>query len=164
MKFIWFGSEEIGLEGSKAYLAVHEQELDAYRLMVNVDVAGSTMGHNFVRVTADESVSHYLNYLAKEVGYSADIKQGLMGSDSTAFAWKNIPSVGFGRAQSSALQFCHSRHDTTDYISPQALEETAEFVSLFIHKICDSLIIPIPELIPESVAKRAKEMIEKNRQ
>lgn len=161
LRFVWFGAEEVGLWGSKAYLKTHEDELTKHRLMINVDVGGSVMGSNFVRVTAEESVAHYIDFLAKELGYIADIKQGLMGSDSTPFADKKIPAVGFGRGEAAALQFCHSRNDTMEYISAKALQDTAEFVWRFTDKVCRAKSFPIPETIPDNMVKRVDEMLGK---
>lgn len=159
LKFIWFGSEEIGLFGSEAYLEAHKEELDSYRLMVNVDVGGSVMGNNFVRATCDESVAHYIEFLAKEAGYIADIAQGLMGSDSTPFAGKSIPAVGFGRGAADSVEFCHTRNDLMAYISPKALNDTAEFVLMFVKKMCDAKIFPVPRMIPENIKKRVNDRL-----
>lgn len=48
LKFNWFGSEEQGLLGSKAYVAAHEAELEKHRLMVNVDMAGPVLGSEHI--------------------------------------------------------------------------------------------------------------------
>lgn len=44
LKFVWYGSEEIGLEGSWAYVKAHKEELEAHKLMINVDVGGRCWG------------------------------------------------------------------------------------------------------------------------
>ena len=159
-RFVWFGAEEIGLEGSKAYLRAHKEELNCCRLMINVDVAGATVGRNFVRATGEESIAHYIEFMAKESGYVADIKQGLMGSDSTPFAGRKIPAVGFGRRPARYAEICHSEEDTLRYISPDALEQTAQFVLQFARRMDEAKEFPIPQTIPENVAKRISEMLE----
>lgn len=161
LRFIWFGSEEIGLFGSKAYLEAHKDELKAFRLMINVDVAGSVIGRNFVRATAEESVAHYIQFLADEVGYIADIKQGLMGSDSTPFADKKVPSVGFGRGSNYNLEFAHSSHDTMEYISEKALEDTAEFILTFAKHMIEAANFPVPNTIPDNIVERINKMLGK---
>lgn len=162
LKFVWFGAEEVGLLGSKEYLKVHEAELKTHKLMINMDVGGSVMGHNFVRATCEESVAHYLQFLASEVGYQADIKQGLMGSDSTPFADLRIPAVGFGRGAAHGLEFAHSRHDTIDYISPERLAEVTGFVRLFADRVIGSKQFPIPQTIPDNVVLRINQMLRGN--
>ena len=159
LRFIWFGGEEQGLYGSRNYLRMHRDELDDCRLMINVDVAGSIMGHNFVRVSGEESVANFIRFLADEVGYPGDIKQGLMGSDSTPFAKEGIPAVGFGRGEAQCMQFAHSRFDTPEYCCPKALEDTAAFVELFARRVMNAKFFPIPQTIPENIVKRVDDMM-----
>lgn len=163
LRFIWFGAEEVGLVGSKEYLRAHEAELKDYKLMINLDVGGSIMGQNFVRATCEESVAHYLQFLACEVGYQADIKQGLMGSDSTPFAHYKVPSVGFGRGEASGFQVCHSRHDTMEYIAPGPLEEVADFVRIFAERMICAEIFPIPQTIPDNIVERVSKRMGKDK-
>ena len=44
LRFIWCGSEERGLLGSKAYCAMHEGELEKTVLCINLDMIGCIMG------------------------------------------------------------------------------------------------------------------------
>ena len=44
LKFIWCGSEEMGLLGSKAYTEAHKEELSAYKLCINIDMTGVVIG------------------------------------------------------------------------------------------------------------------------
>jgi len=161
LRFIWFGGEEEGFHGSKAYLEKHAAELEAYRLMINIDVAGSIIGKNFVRATCEESVAHAIQFIADELGYQADIKQGLMGSDSTPFADKKVPAIGFGRGAAHGLEFAHSRFDTPEYCSAQALEGTGRFIADYTRRVLDAKIFPIPRSIPENIVKRVNEMLGK---
>ena len=161
LRFIWFGGEEEGLCGSKAYLEQHANELENYKLMINIDVAGSAIGKNFVRATCEESVAHAIQFIADEIGYQADIKQGLMGSDSTPFADKKVPAIGFGRGASSGLEFAHSRFDRPEYCTPEALERTASFIAAYARRVLDAKVFPIPRSIPENIVKRIDEMLGK---
>lgn len=159
LRFIWFGGEEEGFCGSKAYLEKHTGELEAYKLMINIDVAGSIIGGNFVRATCEESAAHAIQFVADELGYQADIKQGLMGSDSTPFANKKIPSIGFGRGAAYGLEFAHSRFDKPEFCSAMALEDTARFIAAYARRVLDAKVFPIPRSIPENIVKRIDEMI-----
>ena len=47
LKFIWCGSEEMGLLGSKAYTEAHKEELSAYKLCINIDMTGVVIGKDF---------------------------------------------------------------------------------------------------------------------
>ena len=46
LRFVWCGSEERGLLGSKAYCEAHEEELKKGVLNVNLDMIGCTTGSN----------------------------------------------------------------------------------------------------------------------
>ena len=67
LKFVFFGSEEQGLLGSKAWVAAHEDELDRHVLMINVDVAAATLGHNKAPVLATDAAVGYVDALMREL-------------------------------------------------------------------------------------------------
>ena len=73
IKFVWYGSEEVGLLGSKAYLKAHEEELKKHLLMINVDVAGSILGKEMALVTAEQSLVEYIDHMAKIKGFPLKI-------------------------------------------------------------------------------------------
>ena len=75
LRFIWTGSEEIGLEGSKAYVRDHADELDKYRFMINVDVGGSVLGRELCACTADESVTGFTDTFMKINGYAIKVNR-----------------------------------------------------------------------------------------
>ena len=159
IRFVWFGAEEVGLFGSKAYVKAHADELDSIDIMINCDVGGAAMGRNFVRGTCDESVAQYLKFLAAEVGYPGDIKKGCMGSDSSTFAFSKVPAVGFGRGEAECIAFAHSRNDIVRFLSPDRLAETTAFVLLFAEKMDKIRSIPFPREIPEDVMKRCTDIV-----
>ena len=122
MEFIWFGSEEKGLVGSRNYVKSHEAEMRNHVFNLNVDLAGQLLGGNVLGVTADPSVCTELKALMEENRLGVTIKNQVWASDSNTFAWKGIPALtlnrdGFGM---------HTRHDTVEYISPRGLEEGAK--------------------------------------
>lgn len=119
MEFIWFGSEEKGLVGSRNYVKSHEAEMKNHVFNLNVDLAGQLLGGNVLGVTADPSVCTELKALMEENRLGVTIKNQVWASDSNTFAWKGVPALtlnrdGFGM---------HTRHDTVEYISPRGLEE-----------------------------------------
>ena len=74
VKFNWFGSEEQGLLGSKAWTAAHAEELDRHVLMINVDVAAATLGQNAAPVLATEAAVGYVDALMREAGFACQVK------------------------------------------------------------------------------------------
>ncbi|MBQ7839298.1 MAG: M28 family peptidase [Lachnospiraceae bacterium] len=53
LRFIWCGSEERGLLGSKAYCRDHEEELKKAVLNINLDMIGCIMGNFIACATSD---------------------------------------------------------------------------------------------------------------
>jgi len=92
------------------------------------------------------------------------VKQGLMGSDSTPFADRKVPSIGFGRGAAHGLEFAHSRHDVIEYLSPAALEETASFVLTFARRMCEAKTFPVPRTIPDNMVERVDKMLGKGKE
>ena len=82
VKFMWYGSEEIGLEGSWAYVKAHKEELEHHLLMINVDVGGPVLGVDKITATAEDKLATYLEYFVKLEGFAAQVKQGIYSSDS----------------------------------------------------------------------------------
>ena len=56
LRFVWCGSEERGLLGSKAYCAAHEQELQKVVLNINLDMIGCIMGKFIACATTEEKL------------------------------------------------------------------------------------------------------------
>ena len=85
LKFIWCGSEERGLLGSKAFCE-NEEALKNCALCINLDMIGCIMGRFIYCATAEEKLCDYIAYLADEVGFPIDGTQDVYSSDSTPFA------------------------------------------------------------------------------
>ncbi|MFL0245659.1 M28 family metallopeptidase [Candidatus Clostridium stratigraminis] len=153
VKFVWYGSEEIGLFGSHAYLKAHEEELKKHLLMINVDVGGSILGKEKALVTAEQSLVDYIDHTAKIKGFPLKVEQSIYSSDSTAFADAGIPSVTFCRFAPEGGAFIHTRNDVIDYLSAEALEKTTIITKEFSESIVNSIVFPIERKIPDNMRK-----------
>jgi Zn-dependent M28 family amino/carboxypeptidase len=153
VKFVWYGSEEVGLLGSQAYLKAHEEELKKHLLMINVDVAGSVLGREMALVTAQQSFVDYIDHMAKIKGFPLKVEQSIYSSDSTAFADAGIPSVTFCRFAPHGGAFIHTRNDVMDFLSAEALEKTTVITKEFSEALVNSIIFPIEKKIPENMRK-----------
>ena len=68
LRFCWFGSEEQGLLGSKAYVKAHADELKDCVAMLNFDVAAPTLGSNHLVTLATDDALHYVTGVLREAG------------------------------------------------------------------------------------------------
>lgn len=153
LNFLWFGSEEVGLEGSKHYVKTYKDQLDKSILTINVDVAGCVLGKDQAFVTADESLVHHIQALAKFEGFSTNVTQEVYSSDSTPFANAGVPAVSFARFGAPGGAFIHCRHDLIDYLSGDSLAHTTEFVLKFANTIINAKVNPIVRTMPDNMVK-----------
>lgn len=161
VKFMWYGSEEIGLEGSWAYVKAHKEELKDHLLMINVDVGGPVLGRDTIGVTACQELVNYLEYSAKVRGISTLVKQQIYSSDSIPFADSGIPAVNFCRGGAKGAAYIHDRFDTLAFLSPEALEKTARSVLAFSQDMVNAAVFPVKREIPENMVKEVEKYLYK---
>lgn len=162
VKINWFGSEEIGLEGSKAYVAAHKDELKDHKLMVNVDVAGPVIGAEKTKVMAQESMVHFVDYWMKMKGYAVDVSQDIYSSDSIPFSDAKVPAINFCRFGIPGSAFIHGRYDVMEYLSEEALEKTLKYVMEFADEMVNAVVCPVEPGIPDNLVKKIDEYLDKN--
>lgn len=161
VKFMWYGSEEIGLEGSWAYVKAHKDELKDHLLMINVDVGGPVLGRETISVTAEESLVNYIQYSTKVQGYSTEVKQGIYSSDSIPFADSGVPAVNFCRFGAPGAAHIHNRFDTLSFLSPEALEKTARYALAFSRDMVNAAAFPVNREIPKNMVEEVEKYLYK---
>ena len=154
LKFIWCGSEEIGLLGSKAYCEKHEKELEKTLFNINVDMTGTLLGYDIAVCTCEDSVSKFINYLGKIEGFAINSKVDVYSSDSTAFAANGVPAVTFARIAPRGGAEIHSRRDVLDHLDPQKFIDTVEFMAKFSEKLVNAKVFPVDRSIPKELAEK----------
>ncbi|MCI5745155.1 MAG: M28 family metallopeptidase [Erysipelotrichaceae bacterium] len=153
LKFIWCGSEEMGLLGSTNYVKVHEEELKDYKLCINVDMTGVLIGKDIACCTSEKALVDYINYMGNEVGFNIKASQGVYSSDSTPFADKGVPSISFARISAKGGMEIHSRKDVVDFIDENTFYKTCEFINMFANRMINSVNFPVNKVIPEEMKK-----------
>lgn len=151
LKFIFTGSEEKGLLGSKAFVKEHKEELESYKLCINVDMIGAVLGYDIACCTSEMSLVNYIDYLGKEVGFAIKPYQGVYSSDSTPFADNNVPAISFARLAPIGGLTIHTRKDVIDYLDEKNYFETINFIITFTDKMISSYSFPIPKTIPDNM-------------
>lgn len=172
MRFIAFGSEEIGCEGSEAYVKwlreEHEKtkkqnpeetsELEQIKLIINIDVQGALIGSNTAAALGPPELTAAVKLLAKETGIlmkiggsGGGISGGVYSSDNASFSSAGIPSLAFIRGGTAGI---HSELDTTKWLKPEALKIHGDFIERFLTRYAsESVIFPFERVIPESDRK-----------
>lgn len=161
LKFIWFGSEERGLLGSKYYTDTHEEELKKVVLAVNVDMAGPILGYNRAFVTADNSLCNMIEYMSKEIGFPISVTQSVYSSDSTPYADKGVPAVSFARFGANGGAPGHNRYDLIEHLSAENIKELTEFIHLFSERTVNSCVFPVPREIPQNMKEEVDKYLMK---
>lgn len=157
VKFIWFGAEEEGLLGSRAYCEMHEAELSSHLLNINVDMTGVLLGYDKVYCSCDESVRHYLDFLAKIEGFPIQSSLELHSSDSSSFADAGVPAVSFTRTSCNGGAEIHSRRDVMDYLDPDAFLHTLRFMIQFSEAVINARYFPVPRELPKELLEKLTE-------
>ena len=163
LKFCWFGSEEVGLEGSKYYTKTYEDEIKKTIFMINVDVAGAVLGSDVAMATSEACLVDYVNYMACDTNFSINVKQDIYSSDSVPFADKGVPAINFCRFGPQGAAFIHNRHDVIDYLSADSLEATANFVYEFTKRIQGTPVFPVPRTMPANMVEKVDNYLAKKK-
>lgn len=161
LKFMWYGSEEIGLEGSWAYVKAHKEELEAHKLMINVDVGGPVLGVDRITATAEKALASYLEYFVKIHGFTAEVKQGIYSSDSIPFADSGVPGVNFSRDGAPGAAYIHDRFDTLSFLSADMLEKTTRIVLEFGKEMANAALVPVERKIPQNIVEDVEKYLYK---
>lgn len=161
LKFVWYGSEEIGLEGSWAYVKAHKEELEAHKLMINVDVGGPVLGVDRITATAEKELASYLEYFVKIHGFTAEVKQGIYSSDSIPFADSGVPGVNFSRDGAPGAAYIHDRFDTLSFLSAEMLEKTTRIVLEFGKEMANAALVPVERKIPQNIVEDVEKYLYK---
>ena len=163
LRFVWCGCEERGLLGSKAYCAAHEEELSKIALNINLDMIGCIMGKFIACVSAEEKLSHYITYMAAEVGFPVESKTGVYSSDSTPFADQGVPALSFARDASRNVAPIHCRYDLKEVLSMEQLQKDINFLTTFTKRFANAATCPVSRTIPEKIRKELDEYLYRKR-
>ena len=161
LQFCWYGSEEQGLLGSKAWTKAHEEELSGHRLMINVDVAAPTLGHNVALVMATDKAVGYIDAVMLEKGYPCEVKADIYSSDSVPFADKGVPAVNLCRFGAPGANYIHDRRDNlrSRYIDERALDITLRQALCLADRVANAAVFPIAREISTEIRGKVDEYL-----
>jgi Zn-dependent M28 family amino/carboxypeptidase len=160
---VFCGSEERGLLGSKAYVRDHEAELGKIALDINLDMIGTYMGKFIAKISAEEKLAHYLEYMGAELGFPVAASVGVYSSDSTPFADKGVPAVSLARIAPRSVAPIHCRYDRPELLSMEQLQRDIAFIAEFTRRMACAAFCPVSREIPENVKKELDEYLFRKR-
>lgn len=151
LRFLWCGSEELGLLGSKAYVEQQKDLLDKIGFCFNFDMCGTVLGANRIMVTGEKELQTFVEQYCKIACYSADIKAGVHSSDSAPFCDNGIPAVGLSRGTSTAE--IHTIHDLIPTLGEKAMRRNVEFAVRMIGDVANAAVLPVKRGMSEDMKK-----------
>ncbi len=151
MRFIWCGSEELGLLGSRAYVEQKSELLEKTVFCFNFDMCGTALGANKICVTGEKELQTFVEQYCKMIGYSAIIGVGVHSSDSAPFCDKDIPALGLSRETNTAE--LHTIHDLISALSEKAMVKNVEFAVRIIGDVANAAVMPVKKSMPEDTRK-----------
>ena len=123
VRFIAFGTEEIGLTGAFRYVDAHASELDNIRFMLNMDAAGGASRKGIVLHSWD-ALESFFNTAREQMHAEMPVGQKLNSySDHFPYFLKGVPSCHMGDpdASPSGRGFGHTAYDTLEKVKLEDL-------------------------------------------
>ncbi len=132
IRFILFSGEELGLYGSYAYAAAHEDEMDSLRVIFNADIVGLVMPIVLLSQASPETVAWLRTQPLKELDVTVDDNPQvfIMNSDHFPFSEKGVQ--GFYVATSHPAgggAWGHTAADMLDKLEVRELRQAAAAAS-----------------------------------
>ena len=163
LRFIWCGSEERGLLGSKEFVKKHNKQLKNIVLCINVDVAGPVLGKDAIVVMANKDAVKFVEEYRTQIEYVCDVKSDTYSSDSIPFADKGIPGLNFMRFGAPGTAHIHSRKDTLLFMSEDALYNTFKYTLEFSKHLANVEEFPIPRKIDAKMKDKVCKYLKKRK-
>ncbi len=153
IRFVLFTGEEQGLNGSKAYVKAHQNELGKISgVLVHDSGTGKVltvglMGNYAARETVDRAL--YPLARVKEIGLAEPTLRSEGGSDHVPFDQAGVPGFWCVQENADYDKTHHSQADTIDRVRWDDLTEGAQVLAVFAYNVAQ-----LPEMLPRKQAKQ----------
>jgi len=153
IRFVLFTGEEQGLNGSRAYVKAHQQELEKISgVLVHDSGTGKVltiglMGNYAVKETMDRALNPLAR--AKDVGLAEPTLRSEGGTDHIPFDAVGVPGFWCVQEPVDYDKTHHSQGDTIDRVRWDDLTEGAQVLAVFAYNIAQ-----LPEMLPRKPAKQ----------
>ena len=151
IRFVLFTGEEQGLNGSKAYVQAHKDELAKISgVLVHDTGTGKVltiglMGNYRVR----ETIDRVLYPMAEPLGIMEPSLRSEGGSDHVPFDTAGMPGFWCVQEVADYDKMHHSQADVLDHVRWEDLTEGAQVLAVFAYNVAE-----LPELLPRKPAKK----------
>jgi len=151
IRFVLFTGEEQGLNGSKAYVQAHKDELAKISgVLVHDTGTGKVltiglMGNYRVR----ETIDRVLYPMAEPLGIMEPSLRSEGGSDHVPFDTAGVPGFWCVQEVADYDKMHHSQADVLDHVRWEDLTEGAQVLAVFAYNVAE-----LPELLPRKPAKK----------
>ncbi len=153
IRFVLFTGEEQGLNGSKAYVKAHQNELGKISAVLVHDsgtgkvLTVGLMGNYAARETVDRAL--YPLARVKEIGLAEPTLRSEGGSDHVPFDEAGVPGFWCVQENVDYDKTHHSQADTIDRVRWDDLTEGAQVLAVFAYNVAQ-----LPEMLPRKQAKQ----------
>jgi len=151
IRFVLFTGEEQGLNGAKAYVQAHKDELAKISgVLVHDTGTGKVltiglMGNYNVR----ETIDRVLYPMAEPLGIMEPSLRSEGGSDHVPFDTAGVPGFWCVQEVADYDKMHHSQADVLDHVRWDDLTEGAQVLAVFAYNVAE-----LPELLPRKPAKK----------
>lgn len=124
VRFVCFGLEEVGLQGSFNYTEAHAHEMDRIRFMLNLDGAGRA-GNKDLAVQGFTEIIPYLRGVARDMNEPMLVDTNIvLFTDCFPFLARGVPSATVANLEETKAVrgFGHTPADTLDKVSLRELQ------------------------------------------
>ncbi len=155
VRFIAFGTEEIGLTGAFRYIDAHADELDNIRFLLNMDAAGGTSRKGIVLHHWEKLESFFQNF-QQQIHADMPIGQKVHSySDHFPFFLQGVPTSHMGDPTSapSGRGFGHTAYDTLEKVELDNLRRASSVGARIALRCANAEKIPAKRRSLEDVQK-----------
>lgn len=149
VRFVWFMAEELGLNGSTAYVREHADELDRIVAVINEDMPGSP--RNFGVFGHPEMKPFLEDFIADLRGYELDpgvADWNWEGSDHSPFMKAGVCALSLGGELGLGVKFYHTAGDTYETVDRRGTLQSSAVLAVLIRRLADADERPTVRLAP----------------
>jgi len=152
IRFVLFSGEEQGLNGSKAYVQSHKDELGRISgVLVHDSGTGKVLTIGLMgNYNARETMDHVLYPLAEPIGIVEPSLRSEGGSDHVPFDQAGVPGFWCVQEPADYEKMHHSQADVLDHVRWDDLTEGAQVLAVFAYNVAQ-----LPDLLPRKTKEEA---------